>query len=115
MAKNTKALNDLELHYIKTNYLFDADEKYIYVSYKNSSKVVVHPISHNFILSTKVRKITILVEAINLWINKYKNNYSLIEVQNALNTLAVTYQPITNENIELQLKKFSERETEINI
>lgn len=115
MAKNTKALNDIELHYIKTNYNFTLEGNYVYVSYNNYKRMVVHPISHNFVLSTKVRKITITVDAMKTWINKYKDKYSLIEVQNAINILVVTYQPITHENLELQLKRFQERELELEL
>ena len=113
MARNVKALNDSELHYIKTKYSFELQGDYIYVSYIEYNRKVVHPITESIILSTKVRKVTITKEAIEQWIKYYKDDYSLIEVQNAINTLIVTYQVINNENMALQLKRFKERETEI--
>lgn len=115
MARNVKALNDLELHYIKTKYSFELQGDYIYVSYTEYNRKVVHSINENFILSTKVRKVTVTKDAIEQWIKYYKDDYSLIEVQNAINILIVTYQPVNKENIDLQLTRFKERETEIKI
>ena len=63
MARNVKALNDSELHYIKTKYSFELQGDYIYVSYIEYNRKVVHPITESFILSTKVRKVTITKEA----------------------------------------------------
>ena len=39
------------------------------------------------------------------WINKYKDTYSLVDVQNSLSSLVVSYQDITDDSIDEQLKR----------
>lgn len=110
MAKNLKALTDEELAYLQKTYKFELMGDYIAVSCSTATgatynRKTLHIVSEPFTLSTKVRKITITTQAINLWIDKYKDNYSLMEVQNAINLLIITYQDVTEQNIETQLKR----------
>ena len=51
------------------------------------------------------RRIKITKNAIDLWSEKYIDEYSLIEVQNAINTLIVTYQTVTQEHVTGQLER----------
>lgn len=113
MAKNLKALTDEELDYIRKAYIFDVYDKYIVVSCSGYNRRTLHDIDKPFLLTTKARKITITVQAINMWLEKYKGKYSLVEVQNAINYLIVTYQPVNDEEIEKQLKCKSVRIQEI--
>lgn len=108
---NLKALTFEELQYIKNNYEFDLRDEYIYVVKKGYNRITAHKIGEPFALSTKLRKINIHPKAVNLWIESYKDKgYSLIEIQNVLNTLVVTYQDITTENVEAKLKKLNKGE-----
>ena len=117
MAKNLKALTQEELDYIKDSYQFDVYDKYIVVSCSVNgtmyNRKTLHDIDKPFFLTTKVRKITITVQAINMWLEKYKDRYSLIEVQNAINFLIINYQPLTDEEMEKQLKRKGVRIQEI--
>lgn len=117
MAKNLKALTDEELDYIRNSYQFDVHDKYIVVMCSVNgtmyNRKTLHDIDKPFSLTTKARKITISVQAINMWLEKYKDKYSLIEVQNAINYLIITYQPLTDEEMEKQLKRKSVRIQEI--
>lgn len=98
--KSQKELKELIDNFVKTN------SKYIVVTTKTyNSRKVLHNINESFLISTSMRKISFSKEAINYWINDFKDEYSLIEVQNAISVLTITYQPINKEEIRNQLKR----------
>ena len=105
MAKNTKALTKDELEFLDSKYKFELIDKYIIVSCSGFDRKVLHEIDKPFSLNTSIKKLTITKEAIDFWIYKFKDNYSLIDVQNAINSLIVTYQDITLPEIELVLHR----------
>lgn len=79
---------------------------YIATSCAGYDRTVLHDINKSFSINTSIkRKISISEKAINLWLKKYLNKYSLIEIQNAINTLLVTYQDLTDDNISSQLER----------
>ena len=105
--RNLRALTDEELLYLTQNYHFENLGKYIVVSFTGDSRKTktVHDSSEGFSISSKVRRINISKDAIDLWADGYDyEGYSLIEVQNAINTLIVTYQDLTKEGLDSQLK-----------
>ena len=117
MAKNLKALTDEELDYLRETYQFDVMGDYLVVSCVVNGQVYNRKTLHNknesFNLTTKMRKITITPQAIEMWLEKYKDNYSLIEVQNAINTLIITYQPLNDEEMLNQLSRKGSKIKEI--
>lgn len=92
MARNLKMLTKDELDYINNNYSFELVGDYIIAKFNSYNRKILHSINEDFTLNTKARKITITAHAIKLWIEHFKDNYSLIDVQNAINTLIITYQ-----------------------
>lgn len=105
MAKNLRALTDEELEYIVNNYVFELKGQDIMVMKKGYGLKTLHTIDKSFSLKTKLRRVTISKDAIDLWIEKYQSKYSLIEVQAAISRLIVTYQDLTEDEIAKQLEK----------
>lgn len=104
MAKNLRALTNEELEYIVNNYIFTLQGEYIVVQRKNYGLKTLHPIDKPFSISTKMRRVTISKQAIDLWVTQFKQVYSLIEVQAAINRLTVTFQDLSTVEIAKQLK-----------
>lgn len=105
MTGNIKALTNEEMTFILNKYTFTLFEDYIIVKTNNRKTLHSKDSSFSLLLPLERRRIKITTKAIDLWIKKYLDKYSLIEVQNAINTLAVTFQSINEENIEGQLKR----------
>ena len=61
--------------------------------------------SKGFSLKSPIRKITISKDAMKIWKENYAEEYSLIEVQNAINTLMITYQDVNQSQLDRELKK----------
>jgi len=113
MAKNLKALTEEELDYMKDKYSFKLFEDYIVVSCKGYNRTTLHDIHSPFEIRSPIRKIKISTQAIDLWIKKYQNLCSLVEVQNAISTLIVTYQEVNDENIDTCIKRTTSKIKEI--
>lgn len=107
MSRNIKPLRIEELDWLINNYDFDIVNEYLIVKCKKLNKMTVHTTTSNFCISTKVRKITIFVETMDMW-KKYFRDYNLIEIQNVINILSVQLQDITVENIEKELSIIDE-------
>lgn len=105
MPGNIKALTNEELKFIVEKYHFELFENYVVVSTNNRKTLHDKSTSFSLLLPLERRRIKITSRAIDLWIEKYIDKYSLIEVQNAINTLTVTYQNPNEENIDGQLKR----------
>ena len=102
MAKNLRALTDEELKYINEKYTFEVfKDEYIIV--KCQTRKTLHAIGKSFALSTPIRKVAISTTAIDMWLQLFVDKYSLIDVQNAISTLTITYQPINRETVENQI------------
>ena len=105
MAKNLRALTKEELDFMRDKYSFKLFDKYIVVSCRGYNRTTLHDITKPFEIRSPIRKVKLSVQAINLWIEKYQEKYSLVEVQNAISTLIVTYQEVTPENIDIYLRR----------
>lgn len=105
MTGNIKALTTDELHFVLSKYKFSLFENYILV--ESNGRKTLHDKTKGFslLLPLERRRIKITTKAIDFWVDKYLEKYSLIEVQNAINTLVVTYQNVTNENLKGQLER----------
>ena len=101
---NLKALNKEELDYLNDKYTFELlENKYIVVHCKGYNRKVLHELDQSINLNTPIRRILINPETIRLWIENFKAEYSLLDVQNAINSLIITYQDVNLEDIKLQL------------
>ena len=105
MAGNLKALSLEELKYFLDRYNIDLIENYIVVTCKTLNRKTLHDLDKGFPLSTSIKKINITKQAIDIWRKSYIGYYSLIEVQNAINTLIITYQNVNDSQIKEQLKR----------
>lgn len=105
MAGNLKALSVDELKYFLDRYDIKLLDDYILVTCKTLNRKTLHDLDKGFPLSTPIKKMNITKQAIELWKNDYKDSYSLIEVQNAINTLIITYQNVNDFQIREQLKR----------
>ena len=103
----TRLLTEDELNYFNHIYSFDVVGNFIQVKVKNFNRITSHPIDHSFsIRMTTSRRLNICKEAIQMWIEKFKDSkkYSLIDVQNAINALKLSYQTLRYEDVLSQLK-----------
>lgn len=107
MIGNIKVLSDSELAYLKEKYVFGKaiveDKIYVVVKCKDYNRMVLHDSAKKFTINTPIKRITISKEAIYLWKTELFD-YSLIEIQNAINSLVVTYQDLTINDIKEQIK-----------
>lgn len=101
---NIQVLTQDERTYLNNKYDFDVKDDVLIVKVKDYGRVTVHDMNCKFSLNAKVRKITISPEAIQMWHKKFKGKYSLIDVQDAINQLVVTYQTPSDEDVGEQLK-----------
>lgn len=104
MKGNIKALTNDELKFILDKYSFSLTEYGVLVI--SNGRKTLHDMDESFslLLPLERRRIKITKSAIDLWSKKYIDKYSLIEVQNAINTLAVTFQPVAEYTIDEQLQ-----------
>lgn len=101
---NIKLLTRGERRYFKENYTFSIKDDFILVKFNNYGRIVAHPIDEDFYIASKVRKIKISKEATKLWMTKFQNSeYSVVDIQNAMNVLTICYQPTDFDDVQSQL------------
>lgn len=105
MTGNTKALTNEELEFVMGKYKFELFDDYIVVCTNGRRTLHKKDDSFSLLLPLERRRIKITKKAIDIWIDKYQNKYTLIEVQNAINTLVVTFQNVTNDSLDGQLER----------
>lgn len=99
MTKNhIKLLTGSEQRAFNEKYKFTVTDNKIAVSVSGYNRITLHDIDKPFMINSKIRKITFTVEAINLWL-MLKDDHSLVDVQQAVNYLIVSYQPVTVKNV----------------
>lgn len=103
MARNNvKLLNEKQLDELNSHYYFEPDGDDILVKIYHYGRITRHPMSENFSINAKIRKLVFTTEAMNIWREIYddeKTRKSLIDIQNAVNSLYVMYQPITKDSV----------------
>lgn len=108
---NVRLLTKDERQFFHDNYTFELQGSFILIKFKNYGRVVAHSIDKQFSIVSKVRKITISVEAIKLWIEKFKNtSYTVVDIQNAMNALIIGYQPTAYDEVKNQLQIIDEKD-----
>lgn len=103
---NIKLLTPAQLDKLNEKYIFDVDDENIIVRLRNYNRITKHPKNKTFHINSKIRKVCFSLDAINIWLSireSYKN-YSLFDVQQAVNTAYITYRPIDIQNVLTLLK-----------
>ena len=90
MKNNVQILTHDELDKFNSTYSFNIVDDNIYVKTMSFNRVTVHSKHENFSINS-FKKLTITPLAIKLWQELYKDKYTLIDVQNALNILFVLH------------------------
>ena len=113
MPRNVKIFSDEELKILNESYDFEIKSNLILVKSKGMKRVIAHDKKEKFSLSSKIATIAISPLAIQNWEYNFKGEYTLLEVQNAINKLIVMYQePQTNDISRLLRRKITEIKTE---
>lgn len=104
-AGNTKALTSSELDFVLSKYEFELVGDYVIV--KANQRKTLHDKHQDFslLLPLERKRVKISTRAIDLWERKYIGEYSLIEVQNAMNALQVMFQSPNEANVDDWLKR----------
>ena len=100
--KNVRILKPEELKFLVDKYIFELQKglvnDFIIVTTTNCARKVLHSADESFTINTPIKRITIVPDAIKMW-QKLNFEYNLIEVQNAINILTISYQDITKDNV----------------
>lgn len=105
MARNNiKILSPAQLEKLNAKYYFEVDGQDILVGLNGYQRVTRHSRDKCFHINSRndvKRKICFSKEAIDIWLTCKENKLklSLFDVQNAVNNLTVTYQPVSYENV----------------
>lgn len=118
MARNNvKILTKNELLRLNSQYIFTYDDNNIIVSNRHYNRTTLHDRHKSFFINSKVRKITLTTTGIEIWIElqdeEQFKEYSLFDVQNAINMLYVMYQPCELKEVKKLLLKESTRITDV--
>lgn len=109
-ANNCRVLTKEELSFINAKYNFWFEDDFIYVRCTNRARIARHQKNEKFSINVRhIRKITYCVTAIDMFerfqTDKMNNQHSLTDIQNAINILHITYQPIDDIHVLKVLNK----------
>lgn len=114
---NVKLLTKNELLRLNSQYIITYDDNNIIVGNRHYNRTTLHDRNKSFFINSKVRKITLTTSAIEIWIKlqeeKEFKDYTLFDVQNAVNMLYVMYQPCELKEVKKVLTKESLRINDI--
>ena len=109
MARNNvKLLTKNELDYFNRRYNIYLDGENIVVKINNYKRETIHPFGVPFFINArKIRKINFNEDAINIWAEFLSNGekYTLVDVQQAVNSLHIAFQDINFYSVENLLLK----------
>lgn len=107
---NIRILTKDELEYFNSKYSIKVKDDYVIVECKNYKRTTLHPTNHSFSLLTKKRKMTISKEAIEMWQKYFRGtDWTMIDIQNAMNLAIISYQNLSYSDILQQLKLLKEK------
>lgn len=104
IPKNLKILTKEELDFINSKYTFWCDDTFIYHRPITRNYTSIHPKNKRFTLLMKgYKKLTFTTLAMSVFSKMQTQSdtikYSLVDIQNAINTCMILRQPVTEENI----------------
>ena len=94
-----KPITYSEFEFINGKYKFELMGDYVVVHTMDSTRATLHRKDKSFILNTALRKLTISKRAMALWEEYFNPEFTLLEVQYAINSLVVTYQDVTVDDV----------------
>lgn len=109
---NIRVLTKAERSSLNKRYTFILDENNVHVKVSNYKRITAHRLDENINISCSTRRITLTAFAISIWAKKYVDKYSLIDVQNAINYLKVSYQEVNEDSIEKALISINQKDAE---
>ena len=103
-ANNIRLLSKQELIKLKSIYYFEYEhdtDPYVVVRLYKSKRMTKHRIDQSFFINSRVRKMSFTPQAMLIWRDLLLKGraQSLIDVQQAVNYLTLTSQPVSNENV----------------
>lgn len=101
---NIRVMSEDELMFLKNKYSFEIKDDLILVASRNFNRITPHDIDESFTVNAQIRKVKIDASSVKLWAERFKEKYSLFEVQNVINILTVLHQKIDLPSIEKLLK-----------
>ena len=104
---NVKLLTDRQRIELKEKYYFEYEEGFVVVKLHDYGRITKHPDNKSFHINSPIRKVVFSLDAIRIWKELYadeKTRASLIDVQHAVNSLYVMYQPINTESVKKFMK-----------
>lgn len=108
---NIQLLNAEQRRYFNSRYSFEISTDYVLVKTTTLKRITTHKIDEGFALATPVRKVFISTDAINMWKDNFINTkYTLIDVQNAVNALIISYQNVDKKSVMQQLKNIEDND-----
>lgn len=103
MARNNiKLLTDIQLKILNEKYIFELDGDEILVKFHHYGRVTRHDANKPFhINAKKIRKVCFNVQAIEIWksMQSDKKVPTLLSVQQAVNKLTITFQPVNVDTV----------------
>lgn len=98
---NIKLLTPAQLDKLNEKYMFEVDDDNIIVKLRHYNRITKHPRGKPFHINSKIRKVCFSMDAIELWlsIRETHKDYSLFDVQQAVNSAYITYRPIDTTTI----------------
>ena len=103
---NVKLLTATQLDKLNDKYDFYVEGEYIVVKLRNYNRSTKLPLDKSFFINSDIRKISFSVDAIKLWLKlKDETKYTLLDIQQAVNSAYILYIEINEKNILDLLKK----------
>lgn len=99
---NVRLLTDAEIENVKSRFAFYVNDDKIAVEAFKNNRITYHSINESFSLNIKnLRKITFTLDAINIWLTLLlqKERPNLLDVQQVVNKLIISYQKINIDNV----------------
>lgn len=98
-GSNIKLLSDIERKELKARYYFELEGDCVITRLHGYSRATAHSAQEKFSILTPIRKVTFTPTAVQYWSNLGTSNYHLLDVQQAVNMLIITYQPMSIESV----------------
>jgi len=103
--RNIKLLDKDQLSYLKNKYIISIKAEKVCVELINRNQRTLHDMSEAFSVRSKNRRVTINPFAIEIWKENFYNEYTIFDVQNAINELIVEKQNLDIDTIQKRLRE----------
>ena len=102
--RRIKLLTEEQLQLLKDKYEIECQKNKVFVKLKTRNHTVMHEMNEAFSLRCDNRRVTINPKAMQMW-QKHFKNYSLFDVQHAINELAIDRINATPATVAEKLKR----------